>query len=108
MPRRGRWRRVSPASRRSAPSTTTACDDRSRRLVQVLSRAAAAEGRPAKEKLMSDGSPAEKPRIRVESTATNPSTGDQVAGVALVTLDRPEVLNALDYETLRQLVEALE
>jgi enoyl-CoA hydratase len=31
-----------------------------------------------------------------------------VESVALVTLDRPEVLNALDAETMRQLVEALE
>jgi enoyl-CoA hydratase len=41
-----------------------------------------------------------KPRVRVETGAAD--------GVALVTLDRPEVLNALDYATLGELVEALE
>jgi enoyl-CoA hydratase len=52
--------------------------------------------------------PPEKPRIRVDLPATHPTSGAQVTGVAVVTLDRPEVLNALDTETMRQLVEALE
>jgi enoyl-CoA hydratase len=39
-------------------------------------------------------------RVRVERGAAD--------GVALLTLDRPEVLNALDYATLGELVEALE
>jgi enoyl-CoA hydratase len=43
---------------------------------------------------------ASKPRVRVER--------DAAPGVALLTLDRPEVLNALDYATLGELVEALE
>jgi enoyl-CoA hydratase len=43
---------------------------------------------------------AQKPRVRVETGVTE--------GVALVTLDRPEVLNALDYATLGELVETLE
>jgi enoyl-CoA hydratase len=51
---------------------------------------------------------AEKPRIRVDHPAAHPVTGEPVDGVALVTLDRPEVLNALDYRTLGELVEALE
>ena len=41
------------------------------------------------------------PRIKVD----RPAGYD---GVALVTLDRPEVLNALDYRTLGELVDALE
>jgi enoyl-CoA hydratase len=50
----------------------------------------------------------DKPRIRVDSPAPDARSGGTVDGVALVTLDRPEVLNALDYRTLRELVEALE
>jgi enoyl-CoA hydratase len=55
---------------------------------------------------MPDGT--DQPRIRVELPAVDPATGSEVAGVALITLDRPEVLNALDSQTMRQLVEALE
>jgi enoyl-CoA hydratase len=43
----------------------------------------------------------DKPRVKVD----RPAGYD---GVALVTLDRPEVLNALDYRTLGELVVALE
>ena len=43
----------------------------------------------------------EKPRLKVEAQAAYP-------GVTLVTLDRPEVLNALDYRTLGELADALE
>ena len=43
----------------------------------------------------------DKPRIKVEAQADYP-------GVVLVTLDRPEVLNALDYRTLGELADALE
>ncbi len=46
-------------------------------------------------------------RLRVELPAPGPD-GAPIEGVGLVTLDRPEVLNALDYETLRQLVGALQ
>ena len=45
-------------------------------------------------------------RLRVDLPALGPD--GPVASVALITLDRPEVLNALDAETMRQLVEALE
>jgi enoyl-CoA hydratase len=43
----------------------------------------------------------DKPRVKVEPQADHP-------GVVLVTLDRPEVLNALDYRTLGELADALE
>jgi enoyl-CoA hydratase len=48
-----------------------------------------------------DNRSADKPRIRV-------GRPDGYDGVALVTLDRPEVLNALDYRTLGELTDALE
>ena len=44
--------------------------------------------------------------VRVELPATG--ADGLIDGVALVTLDRPEVLNALDFELIRQLTEALE
>jgi enoyl-CoA hydratase len=50
----------------------------------------------------------EKPRVRVDLPALHPSQSTPVRGVALLTLDRPEVLNALDSATLTELVEALE
>jgi enoyl-CoA hydratase len=50
----------------------------------------------------------DKPRVRVELPALHPSASTPVPGVALLTLDRPEVLNAIDSTTLVELVEALE
>ncbi len=50
---------------------------------------------------MSDQPASDKPRVRVERPAGQ-------GGVALVWLDRPEVLNALDYRTLGELADALE
>jgi enoyl-CoA hydratase len=49
-----------------------------------------------------------RPRIRVELPAPDARSGGSVDGVALLTLDRPEVLNALDSQTMKELVEALE
>ena len=51
--------------------------------------------------------------VRAELPAPAPAgsgatRAESVEHVALVTLDRPEVLNALDFELLRQLVDALE
>jgi enoyl-CoA hydratase len=46
-------------------------------------------------------------RLLVQHPAID-ADGATVEGVALVTIDRPEVLNALDGETLRQLVEVLQ
>jgi enoyl-CoA hydratase len=57
---------------------------------------------------MSESQAADKPRIQLEVPATNALTGEAVEGVALITLDRPEVLNALDYRTLGELADALE
>jgi len=60
---------------------------------------------------MSDGAAddrAARARIRVEHPAIDPHTGEPVDGVVVVTLDRPEVLNALDSQTMKELVEALE
>ena len=44
----------------------------------------------------------------VELPARDPRAGQLLDGVALLTLNRPDVLNALDAATLRDLVEALE
>jgi len=50
----------------------------------------------------------DKPRVRVDLPALHPSNSTPIDGVALLTLDRPEVLNALDSATLTELVDALE
>jgi len=47
-----------------------------------------------------------KPLIQVTFPA--PGADGPLDGVAVVTLDRPEVLNALDFELIRQLTDALE
>jgi enoyl-CoA hydratase len=60
---------------------------------------------------MSDRPATDEPRVRVEFPAAGSAgegTGASLAGVALVTIDRPKVLNALDAATIDQLVDAFE
>jgi enoyl-CoA hydratase/carnithine racemase len=46
-------------------------------------------------------------RVSSQVPARHPASGDPIAGVALVTLERAEVLNALDAATLAELVAVL-
>jgi enoyl-CoA hydratase len=50
----------------------------------------------------------ERARVRVDLPALDPDTGEVRPGVALVTIDRPEVLNAIDTHTMTELVRTLE
>jgi enoyl-CoA hydratase len=50
----------------------------------------------------------DRPRVRLELPAVDPATGAPVKAVALLTIDRPEVRNALDTQTMRELLEHLE
>lgn len=50
----------------------------------------------------------ERNSIRVELPALDPTSGAPCPGVGLVTIDRPEVLNALDAVTVSELVRTLE
>jgi enoyl-CoA hydratase len=47
------------------------------------------------------------PDVRVEHPATHPTTGEPLGHVALVTIDRPAALNALDSATMTELVAAV-
>jgi enoyl-CoA hydratase len=55
-----------------------------------------------------DGTSDAKPRVRVDRIAADPHSGRELSGVSLLTIDRPDVLNALDTATMLELVEALE
>ena len=48
------------------------------------------------------------PEVRVDHPASHPVTGERLDAVALVTIDRPTVLNALDSATMAELVDALQ
>jgi enoyl-CoA hydratase len=50
----------------------------------------------------------ETARIRVDLPALDPATAEPRPGVALVTIDRPAVLNAIDHATITDLVRVLE
>ena len=50
----------------------------------------------------------ERAPIRVDLPAVDPATGEPRPGVGLVTIDRPEVLNAIDGRTITELVRTLE
>ncbi len=56
---------------------------------------------------MAETGPSERRSIRVELPASG-ADGAALDGVALVTLDRPEVLNALDFALIAELTDALE
>lgn len=56
----------------------------------------------------SSGHPVERTHVRVEFPATRPATSQPVPAVALVTLDRREALNALNFALLAELAAALE
>jgi enoyl-CoA hydratase len=59
------------------------------------------------EEHVGDSPASERRSIRVEMPAPGPG-GAVLDGVALITLDRPEVLNALDFTLIRELTDALE
>jgi enoyl-CoA hydratase len=47
------------------------------------------------------------PNVNIANPARHPRSDDVLAGVALLTIDRPKVLNALDTATMAELVQAL-
>lgn len=49
----------------------------------------------------------DRPRIRVDLPAALPADGRVLPGVACVTIDRPEVRNAIDVRTIGELADAL-
>ena len=55
-----------------------------------------------------DSEPGEGRFIRSALPATSPATGGPLAGVALVTIDRQDALNALSFDLLDELAAALE